>query len=172
MQAKAWRTESPGGARSGGALHPLPIVLVDERFSTAETVGPMRALGFSARAQQKRKDSAAAAVILQRVLDAPRGQDLSRLDKLDLSKGSSLSRSGTLADDARDTSSSMAPEFGGEHEWHEADSAAIEKTTFDFNETHNKGSPEAGVNSKHEKSRAACNDLELMEWLSRSIDPK
>lgn len=150
MQARAWRSGT-------GVLRPLPIVLVDERFSTAETVGPMRALGFSARAQQKRKDSAAAAVILQRVLDSPGGEALSRLENLDLSDSPSSSRSSISADDYGD----------GE------DSGTITKAASDYKNRQLKESPEASrVVDSRGNARVACNDTELMEWLSHSIDSK
>jgi putative Holliday junction resolvase len=49
------------------------VEFIDERLSTVEAQGRLRAQGLDARAQRSRVDSAAAAILLQSWLDARRG---------------------------------------------------------------------------------------------------
>jgi putative Holliday junction resolvase len=51
------------------------VELVDERLSTVEARGRLRAQGLDERRQRGRIDSAAAAILLQSFLDAQRGPD-------------------------------------------------------------------------------------------------
>jgi putative holliday junction resolvase len=55
-----------------GRLAPIPVRLVDERFTTTEAHGALRRGGKDARARRQVVDSAAAAVLLQAALDAER----------------------------------------------------------------------------------------------------
>jgi putative Holliday junction resolvase len=50
----------------------IPLVWWDERFSTSEALGQMRALGISTRQGKESVDARAASVILQGYLDAQR----------------------------------------------------------------------------------------------------
>ncbi len=58
-----------------GARTYLPVLLWDERMSTARALASIREQGGSTRGQEERVDALAAAVILQHYLDAVRGQD-------------------------------------------------------------------------------------------------
>jgi putative Holliday junction resolvase len=65
------------GARSFAAdlaerLAPIPLRLVDERFTTTEAHDALRRSGKDSRARRQVVDSAAAAVLLQAALDAER----------------------------------------------------------------------------------------------------
>jgi putative holliday junction resolvase len=65
------------GARSFAAdlaerLAPIPLRLVDERFTTTEAHAALRRSGKDSRARRQVVDSAAAAVLLQAALDAER----------------------------------------------------------------------------------------------------
>src|SRR5271166_6575819 len=65
------------GARSfaaelAGRLAPIPVRLVDERFTTTEAHDALRRGGKDARARRQVVDAAAAAVLLQAALDAER----------------------------------------------------------------------------------------------------
>jgi len=65
------------GARTFAAdlaerLAPIPVRLVDERFTTTEAHGALRRSGKDSRARRQVVDSAAAAVLLQAALDAER----------------------------------------------------------------------------------------------------
>jgi putative holliday junction resolvase len=51
---------------------PVPVVLVDERLSTAEASRGLRSAGVGSRAARSVIDAAAAAVILQHALDSER----------------------------------------------------------------------------------------------------
>ena len=53
-------------------LAPLPVRLVDERFTTAEAHDALRRGGRDSRARRQVVDAAAAAVLLQAALDAER----------------------------------------------------------------------------------------------------
>jgi putative Holliday junction resolvase len=55
------------------AVTGIRVELVDERLSTVEAQGRLRAQGLNAKAQRSRIDSAAAAILLQSWLDARRG---------------------------------------------------------------------------------------------------
>src|SRR5512142_171089 len=55
-----------------GRLAPVPVRLVDERFTTTEAHGALRRGGKDARARRQIVDAAAAAVLLQAALDAER----------------------------------------------------------------------------------------------------
>jgi putative Holliday junction resolvase len=54
------------------ALAPVPVRLVDERFTTTEAHGALRRGGKDSRARRQVIDAAAAAVLLQAALDAER----------------------------------------------------------------------------------------------------
>jgi putative Holliday junction resolvase len=56
-----------------GRIAPIPVRLVDERFSTTAAHGALRQGGKDSRARRQVVDAAAAAVILQAALDAERG---------------------------------------------------------------------------------------------------
>jgi putative Holliday junction resolvase len=65
------------GARNFAAdlasrLAPIPVRLVDERFTTTEAHGALRRGGKDSRARRQVVDAAAAAVLLQAALDAER----------------------------------------------------------------------------------------------------
>ena len=65
------------GARTFAAdlastLAPIPVRLVDERFTTTEAHGALRRGGKDSRARRQVVDAAAAAVLLQAALDAER----------------------------------------------------------------------------------------------------
>ncbi len=65
------------GARNFAAdlaehLAPIPVRLVDERFTTTEAHGALRRSGKDSRARRPVVDAAAAAVLLQAALDAER----------------------------------------------------------------------------------------------------
>jgi putative holliday junction resolvase len=53
-------------------LAPIPVRLVDERFTTTEAHDALRRGGKDARARRQVVDAAAAAVLLQAALDAER----------------------------------------------------------------------------------------------------
>ncbi len=53
-------------------IAPLPVRLVDERFTTATAHDALRAGGHDSRARRQSVDSAAAAVLLQAALDSER----------------------------------------------------------------------------------------------------
>jgi putative holliday junction resolvase len=55
-----------------GRLAPIPVRLVDERFTTTEAHDALRRGGKDARARRQVVDAAAAAVLLQAALDAER----------------------------------------------------------------------------------------------------
>ncbi len=55
-----------------GRLAPIPVRLVDERFTTAEAHGALRRGGKDSRARRQVVDAAAAAVLLQAALDTER----------------------------------------------------------------------------------------------------
>jgi len=55
-----------------GRLTPIPVRLVDERFTTTEAHGALRRGGKDARARRQVVDAAAAAVLLQAALDTER----------------------------------------------------------------------------------------------------
>ena len=55
-----------------GRLAPVPVRLVDERFTTTEAHGALRRGGKDARARRQVVDAAAAAVLLQAALDTER----------------------------------------------------------------------------------------------------
>jgi putative Holliday junction resolvase len=55
-----------------GRLGPIPVRLVDERFTTTEAHDALRRGGKDARARRQVVDAAAAAVLLQAALDAER----------------------------------------------------------------------------------------------------
>ena len=55
-----------------GRLAPVPVRLVDERFTTTEAHDALRRGGKDARARRQVVDAAAAAVLLQAALDAER----------------------------------------------------------------------------------------------------
>ena len=56
-----------------GRVAPIPVRLMDERFSTTAAHGALRQGGKDSRARRQIVDAAAAAVILQAALDAERG---------------------------------------------------------------------------------------------------
>lgn len=53
-------------------LDPVPVRLVDERFTTVSATANLRDAGVSAKAGRSRVDQAAAVIILQTALDAER----------------------------------------------------------------------------------------------------
>jgi putative Holliday junction resolvase len=55
-----------------GRLTPVPVRLLDERFTTTEAHGALRRGGKDARARRQVVDAAAAAVLLQAALDTER----------------------------------------------------------------------------------------------------
>ncbi len=55
-----------------GRLAPVPVRLLDERFTTTEAHGALRRGGKDARARRQLVDAAAAAVLLQAALDTER----------------------------------------------------------------------------------------------------
>jgi len=55
-----------------GRLAPIPVRLVDERFTTTEAHGALRRGGKDSRARRQVVDAAAAAVLLQAALDTER----------------------------------------------------------------------------------------------------
>jgi putative Holliday junction resolvase len=55
-----------------GRLVPVPVRLLDERFTTTEAHDALRRGGKDARARRQVVDAAAAAVLLQAALDAER----------------------------------------------------------------------------------------------------
>ena len=59
-------------AELAGRLAPVPVRLVDERFTTTQAHGALRAGGKDSRARRGTVDAAAAAVLLQAALDAER----------------------------------------------------------------------------------------------------
>jgi RNase H-fold protein (predicted Holliday junction resolvase) len=59
----------------------VQFVFVDERFSTVEALSPMFETGTRKVHRESLRDSASAVVILQRVLDDPAAQCLSRLKR-------------------------------------------------------------------------------------------
>jgi putative Holliday junction resolvase len=59
-------------AELAGRLAPVPVRLVDERFTTTEAHGALRRGGKDSRARRQVVDAAAAAVLLQAALDAER----------------------------------------------------------------------------------------------------
>ena len=59
-------------AELAGQLAPVPVRLVDERFTTTEAHGALRRGGKDSRARRQVIDAAAAAVLLQAALDAER----------------------------------------------------------------------------------------------------
>ncbi len=66
-----------GGARSfaadlAGRVDPIPVRLVDERFTTTEAHRALRRSGRDSRARRHVVDAAAAALLLQSALDAER----------------------------------------------------------------------------------------------------
>ncbi len=66
-----------GGARSfaadlAGRVAPIPVRLVDERFTTTEAHHALRRSGRDSRARRHVVDAAAAALLLQSALDAER----------------------------------------------------------------------------------------------------
>lgn len=70
-------TAAAAGAREfaadlAGRLAPVPVRLVDERFTTVEAHDALRRGGKDARARRQVVDSAAAAVLLQAALDSER----------------------------------------------------------------------------------------------------
>ncbi|HYB48791.1 MAG TPA: Holliday junction resolvase RuvX, partial [Streptosporangiaceae bacterium] len=56
-------------------LAPVPVRLVDERFTTAEAHGALRRGGKDSRARRRVVDAAAAAILLQAALDAERATE-------------------------------------------------------------------------------------------------
>ncbi|MGF1464723.1 MAG: Holliday junction resolvase RuvX [Sandaracinaceae bacterium] len=56
----------------------VPVVLWDERLTTAQAERAMREAGVRARDQRKRIDQAAAAVLLQSYIDAQRAKEATR----------------------------------------------------------------------------------------------
>ena len=69
-------TAAAGARRFAEALAtrvaPLPVRLVDERFTTATAHGALRATGHDSRARRETVDAAAAAVLLDAALEAER----------------------------------------------------------------------------------------------------
>jgi putative holliday junction resolvase len=59
-------------AKLAGLVAPVPVRLVDERFTTTEAHDALRRGGKDARARRQVVDAAAAAVLLQAALDAER----------------------------------------------------------------------------------------------------
>ena len=59
-------------AELAGRLAPIPVRLVDERFTTAQAHAALRRGGKDSRARRPVVDAAAAAVLLQAALDAER----------------------------------------------------------------------------------------------------
>jgi putative Holliday junction resolvase len=59
-------------AELAGRLAPIPVRLVDERFTTAQAHDALRRGGKDSRARRGMVDAAAAAVLLQAALDAER----------------------------------------------------------------------------------------------------
>lgn len=60
-------------AALAAAVDPVPVRLVDERFTTASAHGALRQGGKDSRARRELVDAAAAAVLLQAALDIERG---------------------------------------------------------------------------------------------------
>jgi putative holliday junction resolvase len=63
-------------ARLAGRLAPVPVRLVDERFTTTQAHEALRRGGKDSRARRSVVDAAAAAVLLQAALDAERATGL------------------------------------------------------------------------------------------------
>jgi hypothetical protein len=148
-QSAAWRASA--------AAPLLPLVLVDERFSTVDALGPMRALGFSARTQRERKDAAAAAVILQRVLDSPGGQALSRLRSFERDVGG----------DTRSVPLVAAPEGAGEDRWWGDDGE--KRIAHPKHEAPSPGNGlGASVDGDYKKSRLTSDYADLVAWLANT----
>jgi putative holliday junction resolvase len=59
-------------AALAGRITPVPVRLVDERFTTTQAHDPLRRGGKDTRARREIVDAAAAAVLLQAALDAER----------------------------------------------------------------------------------------------------
>jgi len=55
-----------------GRVAPLPVRLVDERFTTSTAHGALRAAGHDSRARRQTVDAAAAAVLLEAALESER----------------------------------------------------------------------------------------------------
>ncbi len=80
-------------------LAPVPVRLVDERFTTAEAHDALRRGGKDARARRQVVDSAAAAILLQAALDAERavGRPAGQLVPAPARDGASPGRDGADA---------------------------------------------------------------------------
>jgi putative holliday junction resolvase len=79
-----------GFARSLAArLAPVPVRLVDERFTTTAAHGALRAGGRDSKARREVVDAAAAAVLLQSALDAERASGRPPGELVDPSEGTS-----------------------------------------------------------------------------------
>jgi putative Holliday junction resolvase len=79
-----------GFARSLAArLAPIPVRLVDERFTTTAAHGALRAGGRDSKARREVVDAAAAAVLLQSALDAERASGRPPGELVDPSEGTS-----------------------------------------------------------------------------------
>jgi putative Holliday junction resolvase len=63
-------------AQLAGRLAPVPVRLVDERFTTTTAHAALRRGGKDSRARRNVVDAAAAAVLLQAALDTERSTDL------------------------------------------------------------------------------------------------
>jgi putative Holliday junction resolvase len=56
-------------ARQLGQVTSIPIILIDERLTTVQATGALRASGFNAKQMRSKVDSASAAIFLQAYLD-------------------------------------------------------------------------------------------------------
>lgn len=57
-------------ARQLGLVSSIPIILIDERLTTIQATGALRAGGLNSKQMRSRVDSAAAAIFLQAYLDS------------------------------------------------------------------------------------------------------
>ncbi len=72
-EGPAARTAREFAVALAGRIAPVPVRLVDERFTTASAHEALRRGGKDSKARRQVVDAAAAAIILQAALDAERG---------------------------------------------------------------------------------------------------
>jgi putative Holliday junction resolvase len=72
LEGPAAVTAKKFAADLAARVAPLPVRLVDERFTTATAHGALRAGGHDSRARRQSVDSAAAAVLLEAALESER----------------------------------------------------------------------------------------------------
>lgn len=71
-EGPAAETAKKFAIRLAGRVAPLPVRLVDERFTTATAHSALSAGGYDSRARRQTVDAAAAAVLLEAALEAER----------------------------------------------------------------------------------------------------